>query len=227
MAQLSGTAGGVAARPQRPRATDEAVGGRRHRVRIDLGRGVSRRGGDRVPAAVVEQVANWLEVVVGRLYTDVCRELIVRMRGRSLYLDSHRVGEEEEPPHLCRLDWLGHPNEWGLAFYRYTRMRYERNVTVTGEWTGTVEECSAAAAIACLDGYRQVNPSGINGRLDYRCRSPLCGSPRRARMGPRAPGRLSPDVMGARHEFVPCPDLRVHGFNSSVNLLEIRRGEWQ
>lgn len=128
---------------------------------------MSRARGERVPAAVVEQVANWLEVVIDRLYTDVCRELIVRPRGRSLYLDTHRVGEEGEPIHLCRLDWLGRPNEWGFWFYRYTRMRYERNVTVTGAWTGTIEDCFAAAAYAYLDGYRRMmNPSKIKGGAD-------------------------------------------------------------
>jgi hypothetical protein len=143
------------------------MGPRRRWVRIDPGHGVSRSGGDRVQAAAGEQVANWLEVVVDRLYRDVCRELIVRVRGRSLYLDAHRVGEEGEPTRLCRLDWLGRPNAWGFAFYRYSRMRYERNVTMTGEWTGTVEECFAAAAYAYLDGYRRMrHPSGTNGRED-------------------------------------------------------------
>jgi hypothetical protein len=131
---------------------------------------VSGSGGDRVPAAVVEQVANWLEVVVDRLYRDVCRQLIARVRGRSLYLDAPRVGEGAEPTRLCRLDWLGRPNAWGFAFYRYTRMRCERNVTVTGEWTGAVEDCFAAAAYAYLDGYRRRRlPSGTDGREDSGC----------------------------------------------------------
>ncbi len=39
-------------------------------------------------------------------------------------------------------------------------MRYERNVTVTDEWTGTGEEGFATVASAYRDGYRQtMNPS--------------------------------------------------------------------
>ncbi|HUZ79933.1 MAG TPA: hypothetical protein VMV28_04890 [Thermoplasmata archaeon] len=120
-----------------------------------------------VPDLVVQQVAERLRQIAREQYGDVCRELVFRVRGHSLYIDAHRVGEEGEPTHLCRLDWLGRSDEWSFWFYRYTRRKYERNITYSGNWTGTAEDCFAAAAFAYLAMYRPMaNPSGINGRLD-------------------------------------------------------------
>ncbi len=122
----------------------------------------------RLPALVVQQTSERLRDIAQRVYPDVCRELILRVRGRSLDIDVRRVGGEDDPPtKMCRLDWLGRGNEWGFAFTRYSQMRYERNVTVTGGWTETAEECFAAASFAYLETYRRMNnPPKTNGGGD-------------------------------------------------------------
>ena len=50
-----------------------------------------------------------------------------------------------------------------LRFYRYTRNRHERNVTITGSWAGTSEERLAATAFAYLRESPLDNPSGTFG----------------------------------------------------------------
>jgi len=129
---------------------------------------VSPSSSERLPASVVHQTTERLREIARRVYPDVCRELVFRVRGRSLYIDVHRVGEEDGPPtKMCRIDWLGRGNEWAFGFFRYTQMRYERNVTVTGEWTGTAEECFAAASFAYLEAHRMMNnPSRTKGSVD-------------------------------------------------------------
>jgi hypothetical protein len=129
---------------------------------------VSPSSSERLPALLVQQTSERLRDIAQRLYPDICRELILRVRGRSLYIDVHRVGEEDGPPtKMCRIDWLGRGNEWAFSFYRYSQTRYERNVTVTGKWTGTAEECFAAASFAYLETYRMMNnPSKTNGGAD-------------------------------------------------------------
>ena len=120
-----------------------------------------------IPAPVVHQVSDRLQRIAREEYGDVCRELIIRPRGRSLYIDVHRAGEDGEPTHMCRLDWLGRSDEWGFWFYRHTRRRYERNVTFSGNWTGPAEDCFAAAAFCYLGLYRAgLNPSINNGGVD-------------------------------------------------------------
>ena len=120
-----------------------------------------------VPDLVVQQVTERLRGIAQTEWGDVCRELIFRVRGRSLYIDAHRVGEEGEPTHLCRLDWLGRADEWSFWFYRYTRLKYERNVTFSGNWTGPADDCFAAAAFCYFGFYRAGrNPSKTNGRVD-------------------------------------------------------------
>ena len=131
-----------------------------------------------IPAPVVQQVSERLRKIARKEYGDVCHELLFHTRGRSLYIEANRVGEEDEPPvRLWRLEWLGHPRKWAFWFFRYTRMRYERNVTWNGTWTGSPEDCFTAAAYAYLHVYRAglqtgmiqrpgFTPSKTNGRVD-------------------------------------------------------------
>ncbi|MGI0052900.1 MAG: hypothetical protein ACRECR_01385 [Thermoplasmata archaeon] len=108
-----------------------------------------------IPDAVVRQVTERLQKIARKQYGDVCRELLFHTRGRSLYIEANRVGEEGEAPvRLCRLEWLGDPKKWAFWFFRYSTMRYERNVTWNGAWTGTPEDCFSAAGYAYLHVYR-------------------------------------------------------------------------
>jgi hypothetical protein len=154
------------------------VGWGRDYLRERFGVGVSSPRPPSIPAPVVRQVTDRLRKIAQEQYGDVCHDLLFRSRGRSLYIEANRVGEEGEAPvRLCRLEWLGHPKKWAFWFFRYTTMRYERNVTWNGAWTGPVEDCFAAAAYAYLHVYRAgletgrirrpgFNPSKTNGRVD-------------------------------------------------------------
>ncbi len=49
--------------------------------------------------------------------------------------------------HLCRLRYLGTPDEWGFAAYLASRDSYEDSLLPTGSFTGTPEE-----ALDCVCG---------------------------------------------------------------------------
>jgi hypothetical protein len=64
--------------------------------------------------------------------------LDIRYRAAFAYLDG--VSADGEPMPLCRLRYLGSPDNWGFAIYLASKDGYEDSILPTGSFTGTPEQ---------------------------------------------------------------------------------------
>ena len=72
-------------------------------------------------------------------------ELAIRYRGSFAYVEG-TTSEDEAMP-LCRLRYLGSPDNWGFAAYLASKDGYEDSTLPRGSFTGTPEE-----ALDCVCG---------------------------------------------------------------------------
>lgn len=101
-----------------------------------------------------------LERHVAEQYPGRCARIIVRFRGPFAYVDAlepaafRRLGvvspDQDDGIHLFRLRYLGHPDRWQFAFYKYSDETYEPSVGFTGSFVVTPEEAFDCAALAYL-----------------------------------------------------------------------------
>jgi len=117
-------------------------------------------GGKRISPAAQEAVKERILEHAKRNYSGKYQRIEVRFRGALCYIDAFQkpdvvkecpttsMGESREqlidrlrqiPIHLCRLRHFD-TDRWTLAFYTYSRERYEPCVFPNGEWFGTPEE---------------------------------------------------------------------------------------
>jgi hypothetical protein len=89
-----------------------------------------------------------------------CHAIDVRFRGPFAYVDvlqkngSHLPDTPAEtrdlidatPTRLCRLGYLGSPESWAFAFYKYSDEIYEPSFLPSGAFEGTPEEAFDCAA---------------------------------------------------------------------------------
>lgn len=97
-------------------------------------------------------------------WKDRYREVVVRFRGAFAYVDAfplhrqfmpgtspeERARIEAMPTHLCRLGYLGRPDQWAFAFYKYSDNKYEPSYLPSGAMVGTAEEGFNCAALVYL-----------------------------------------------------------------------------
>lgn len=69
----------------------------------------------------------------------------IRYRASFAYIAGTTEADDSLP--LCRLRYLGTPDEWGFAAYLASRDSYEDSLLPTGSFTGTPEE-----ALDCVCG---------------------------------------------------------------------------
>jgi len=117
-----------------------------------------------IPEGVRADLVTRLERHASRKWKRQCREVVVRFRGGFAYIDAFPVKDyyppgttkaqkaeiDAIPVHLCRLGYLGHPKEWGFAFYKYSDETYEIAILPRGSFTGRPEECFDCAAMVYL-----------------------------------------------------------------------------
>lgn len=84
-------------------------------------------------------------------WEEHCRGIDVRFRGSFAYVDalqkngSHLPDTPQEtrdlidatPTYLCRLGYLGSPDQWAFAFYKYSDEIYEPSFLPSGAFEGT------------------------------------------------------------------------------------------
>lgn len=116
--------------------------------------------GRSIPQAVRDMLRARLERHVSAQWKHQCREVAIRFRGAFAYVDAfplrHQFMPEttpEErarigatPTHLCRLGYLGGPDSWEFAFFKYSDEEYEPSVLPSGAFAGTPEEAFDCAA---------------------------------------------------------------------------------
>lgn len=66
------------------------------------------------------------------------RELNIRYRGAFAYIKGTTSDDDSLP--LCRLRYVGSPDNWGFAIYLASKDGYEDSVLPTGSFTGAPEE---------------------------------------------------------------------------------------
>jgi hypothetical protein len=124
--------------------------------------GRPRRGS--IPQAAQAALRARLERHIRTHWKDRCREVVVRFRGTFAYVDAFPLDRqfmpgttpeeqaqiEATPTRLCRLGYLGSPDRWAFAFFKYSDEKYEPSFLPSGEFTGTPEEGFGCAAMVYL-----------------------------------------------------------------------------
>jgi len=120
-----------------------------------------RSSGGKIPERVQAALRQRLERHAAAQYAGRCREVLVRFRGLYAYVDAFPVKEDHRPGasageiqrikttpiHLCRLGYLGNPERWTFAFYKYSTEGYEPSITIAGSFEATPEEAFDTGAV--------------------------------------------------------------------------------
>lgn len=109
-----------------------------------------------IPPKLRQELTDRLRAHARERWKERCARVEVRFRGRYAQVDAYEYDPESPgsvesvPTHLCRLEYAGHPDVWGFAFYKYSTERYERSFLPSGSMGGTPEECFDCAGLAYL-----------------------------------------------------------------------------
>lgn len=108
-----------------------------------------------IPERVQKALKERLAAHAAKRWKETCARVEVIFRGRFAMVDAYvldgETGQPEKvPTHLCRLEYVGDPDRWGFAFYKYSDERYERSFLPTGIMGGTPEDCFDCAGLAYL-----------------------------------------------------------------------------
>lgn len=78
-----------------------------------------------------------------------CRSITIRGRGEFAYVEVQGP-DDLGPEPLCRLRYMGNPEEWEFAYFTWAREVYQPSFLGTGLPFGSPEDCFDAAAPAIL-----------------------------------------------------------------------------
>jgi hypothetical protein len=91
-----------------------------------------------VPSKSVKtSVADDLDFYASKRWPQL-EEVTVTWRGSFGYVTGHLPDGDTLP--LCRLRYLGQPDEWGFGLYQASTEDYEDSILPTGSFTGTPEQ---------------------------------------------------------------------------------------
>jgi len=120
----------------------------------------------KTPEPLRRELRRRLEAHVEKHWKDRCRRIEIRFHGLYTYVDAYPIdtwfqegtteADKERirntPLHLCRIDYIGHPEKWGFAFYKYSDNVYEVSILPSGAWEDSPEACFDCAANVYLSG---------------------------------------------------------------------------
>lgn len=91
------------------------------------------KGRGTIPSDVQRLLRERLEDHAAKAWKGRCARIEVSFRGKFAVVDAYLLEEEtgaveEVPTHLCRLEYVGRPDLWGFAFYKYSEESYERSL---------------------------------------------------------------------------------------------------
>jgi len=128
-------------------------------------------GGVKIPPTVQADVKKRIRAVAEKEFKDEYTRLEIRFKNQFCYIDAytepvltkdwppaHWLEPREEyverlrntPTHLCRLRYFGN-DEWGFAFYTYSREKYELSRYDDGRFTGKPERAFLISANVYLN----------------------------------------------------------------------------
>jgi len=119
-----------------------------------------------IPKHVQDALRARLEKHARTKWKGRCRDVIIRFRGAFAYVDVYPMNawympgttpEEKAridatPTHVCRLGFLGNPDIWEYAFYKYSDGKYEPSVVASGSFEATPEDAFDCSAMVYLEG---------------------------------------------------------------------------
>jgi hypothetical protein len=103
-------------------------------------------GGDSIPSGVQTRTELRVMEHAKKNHPGKFTRIEVRFRGAFCYIDAYD-SDPNTPIHLCRLRYLGNPDQWGFDFYTYAHEKYERSFLMSGEPQGTPEEAFDTSAL--------------------------------------------------------------------------------
>ncbi len=109
-----------------------------------------------IPPKLQRELTERLQTHAQKRWRERGARVAVRFRGRYAHVDAYGYDEESPgkpesvPTHLCRLEYVGRPDVWGFAFYKYSTERTERSYLPSGSMGGTPEECFDCTGLAYL-----------------------------------------------------------------------------
>lgn len=125
-------------------------------------------GGIKIPKPLQERVRKRILSYAEKHYSRKYNRIEVRFRGALCYIDAYLepdvpkkfdetvygVTREEHierlrnfPTHLCRLRYFGDEEKWSMAFYTYSRDKYEPCYFKNNTFHGTPEEAFKSSAM--------------------------------------------------------------------------------
>ncbi len=125
-------------------------------------------GGVKIPEPVKVSTRNRILEYAKKHYTGKFIRIEVRFRSQLCYIDAFTepyvpsdfdtslFGESREnriqhlrnvPTHLCRMRYFGDENSWSMAYYSYSKEKYDPSIFNNGSFHGTPEEAFESSAM--------------------------------------------------------------------------------
>lgn len=103
-------------------------------------------GGTKVPPKLQEETRARVLTHAAQRYPGRYDRIDVRFRGALCYIDAYCNGSGE-PIHLVRLRYFSGRDAWSVAFFTYSREKYEPCMFPNGTFHGTPEDAFDIGAV--------------------------------------------------------------------------------
>ena len=103
-------------------------------------------GGKKPKADVQDRIRARILKHAAKKYAGKYDRIDVRFRGALCYIDAY-TGSSPHPTHLVRLRYYGDENSMTMAFYTYSREKYEPSFFADGSDHGTPEDAFDIGAL--------------------------------------------------------------------------------
>lgn len=125
-------------------------------------------GGVKIPERIRERVKTRILKHAETHHAGKYTRIDIRFKGFFCYIDAYQepyipddydpslLNETREeycerlrntPIHLCRLRYMGDEEQWTMAFYTYSQMKYEPSIFDNGGFYGTPEEAFQTSSV--------------------------------------------------------------------------------
>ena len=105
-------------------------------------------GGQKIPLDIQKQTYERIMAHAHKIRPKQADSLRIHFKSHFCYIDFlEEVSGRMAPMQLCRLRYLGKPDEWSMAFFTYSNEKYEPCLFASGKWLGTPEEAFEIGAV--------------------------------------------------------------------------------